>query len=189
MISRDEMKKLYSILNQNTKLIELLNYAKSLNIDNYYIGAGCIAQTIWNYQIGNDINYGISDYDFVYYDNDLSEEVESKLRDKINSDLAHLNVRIDVKNQARVHLWYEKSFGFSIKPYFSVEGAIDTWPSTATSIGVRLENELIAYSPFGLEDMFSQIIRPNKIMITKEIYDMKCNKWKNKWNSLTIIEW
>ena len=102
--------------NQNTKLIELLNYAKSLNIDNYYIGAGCIAQTIWNYQIGNDINYGISDYDFVYYDNDLSEEVESKLRDKINSDLAHLNVRIDVKNQARVHLWYEKSFGFCIAP-------------------------------------------------------------------------
>jgi hypothetical protein len=45
------------------------------------------------------------------------------------------------------------------------------------------------YAPYGLNDMFGQIIRPNKVQITKETYLAKCTKWKAKWDSLQIVEW
>ncbi|WJV29726.1 nucleotidyltransferase family protein [Rossellomorea sp. AcN35-11] len=99
--------------------------------------------------------------------------------------------KLDVKNQARVHLWYEKKFGFSIKPYESLEEAIDSWPTTATALGVRLERggSHKIYAPYDLEDLYSMIVRPNKRMITREIYEAKANKWKNKWPMLKVIPW
>jgi hypothetical protein len=42
---------------------------------------------------------------------------------------------IDVKNEARVHLWYKSHFGYDIPPYHSVEEAMDSWPTTATAVG------------------------------------------------------
>jgi hypothetical protein len=34
----------------------------------------------------------------------------------------------DVKNQAAVHLWYERRFGYAVPPLHSVEDAVATWP-------------------------------------------------------------
>ena len=42
---------------------------------NFYIAAGFIYQTIWNYYDNKDLNYGIKDIDIIYYDkDDLSVE-------------------------------------------------------------------------------------------------------------------
>lgn len=99
-------------------------------------------------------------------------------------------MQIDIKNEARVHLWYKRYFGYTINPYSSIESAINTWPTTASSIGVRIkEGELIVYAPFGMNDMFGQIVRANKSQITEEIYIKKCEKWKSKWESLTVLKW
>ena len=38
---------------------------------------------------------------------------ERRLRDLFQ----HLPIKLDVKNEARVHLWYEDRFGYAIKPY------------------------------------------------------------------------
>lgn len=181
---------LFSILSKNTILFEILKEAQDLGLENYYIGAGCICQTIWNYQNNLDLMYGISDVDFVYFDNDLSYEKEDLIIKQIEKKFSHLPVKIDVKNQARVHLWYKEYFGYNLTPYKSLEDSINTWPTTATSIGVRLiDDKFIVYAPFGLNDMFGQIIRANKTQITKETYQKKCEKWLGKWDTLKITEW
>ena len=138
-----------------------------------------------------DIMYGISDIDFVYYDNsDLSYEAEDMVIQKFNNMVQSDVINMDVKNQARVHIWYEERFGIHLDPYQSVEEAINTWPTTASAVGVKLENDnFIVYAPFGLNDMFGQIIRANKKLVTQNVYDTKCKKWKNKWNTLNIITW
>ncbi len=186
-----QVEMLHEILQKNDVIYQVILRANKLGIDKYYIGAGCICQSVWNYQNNLNLMYGISDIDFVYFnDNDLSYEAENAIILKVKNEFSDLSVDIDIKNQARVHLWYKEHYGYDISPYNSVEDAISTWPTTATSIGVRLEDsKLIVYAPFGMNDMFGQIIRANKTQITKETYMQKCNKWTSKWNSLRIVEW
>lgn len=121
----------------------------------------------------------------------LDIESENRVVLQVKQLYSDLGIEIDVKNQARVHLWYKDHFGYSIEPYTSIESAINTWPTTATAIGVRIEknNEFKVYAPFGLNDMFGKIVRANKAQITKEIYDKKVSSWLSKWSDLMVIPW
>jgi len=186
-----QIKHFEEIIFSNEVLTKILTNAENVGLDYYYIGAGCIAQTIWNYQMNYDLNYGISDIDFVYFDSsDLSFEAENIIIEKVKNKINICPSNLDIKNQARVHIWYKKHFGYDIKPYNSLEEAINTWPTTATSIGVKLENnKLKIYAPFGLNDIFGLIVKANKAQITEKIYLEKVNKWKAKWPSLKIISW
>lgn len=189
-ISFEEENRLLSVLKENKFLYSVLEGCERLGIPNYYLGAGCISQSVWNSLNHLDLMHGIADIDFVYFDPDTSYEKEDATIKKVKSRFADSPIEIDVKNEARVHLWYKNHFGHEIRPYVSLEDAIDTWPTTATAIGVRLENgKLVVYAPFGVKDMFQQILRPNKIQISKDIYEEKCRKWLAKWPTLTVIPW
>ncbi|UJL47098.1 nucleotidyltransferase family protein [Virgibacillus sp. NKC19-16] len=172
---------LKDILNLSEDLRQALKTSQ-LELKNYYIGAGFLVQTVWNYLSGNSLDYGIGDIDIVYFDaEDLSFEKEKEMEVKLTSLLNNLPFKVDVKNEARVHLWYEEKFGFKIEPYQSLEEAINTWPTTATSMGVRNgENDQFeVYAPYGLNDLFGMIVRPNKLQITREIYEKKLTNGKN----------
>ena len=188
---QNQISQLENILPLNEELYAIIEKASKTGLKNYYIGAGCITQTVWNYQAGLELSNGISDIDFVYFDNsDLSFEAENAIINSITNVVAPCKIKLDIKNQARVHLWYKERFGYDIKPYESIESAINTWPTTATSIGVRLENnKLKVYAPFGLNDLFGMIVKANKIQITEEIYMQKVQKWIAKWPTLKIIPW
>lgn len=187
-----QLKILQSIIMSNDAIREAVTRARMLDINNYYIGAGCITQTVWNYLFNKPLDYGIKDIDFVYFDDkDLKLDSENKVILEVKKIYSDLNFQIDVKNQARVHLWYKNHFGYEIKPYTSLESAINTWPTTATAIGVRMEkdNKFKVYAPFGLNDLFGKIVRANKVQITEEIYKSKVSSWVKKWPNLKIIEW
>ena len=178
------------IILKNNVLKTILERLEGYGLDNYYVAAGAINQTVFNYYHNNSMNYLIDDYDIVYYDEDLSYEKEDKIIKEINLLCKYLNVSLDIKNQARVHLWFKNKFGYSIEPNKSVEDAISKWGSTVTCIGVRLKNnELTIFAPYGLNDLFSLIIRPNKENFIKKGYEEKTRKWKQNWPKLTIIPW
>ncbi len=98
---------------------------------------------------------------------------------------------IEIRNEARVHLWYEKRFGHPIVPYKSVEDAISSFHCTATVIGIRNDENgnFTYYAPFGLEDLFSLVIRPNKRPARKEVYMEKAERWVKIWPNLKVIPW
>lgn len=178
------------IILKNNVLKTILERLEGYGLDNYYVAAGAINQTVFNYYHNNSMDYLIDDYDIVYYDEDLSYEREDKIIKEINLLCKDLNVSLDIKNQARVHLWFKNKFGYSIEPNKSVEDAISKWGSTVTCIGVRLKNnELTIFAPYGLNDLFSLIIRPNKENFIKKGYEEKTRKWKQNWPKLTIIPW
>jgi hypothetical protein len=186
-----QIKLLEQILNQNTLLYSVIKKSNEIGLQYYYIGAGCITQTVWNYQCGFELTNGISDIDFVYYEDfDLSFEAENSTIERINKIIKQSEIKLDIKNQARVHLWYKDRFGYEIKPYDSVESAINTWPTTATAVGVRIEDDALkVYAPFGLNDLFGMIVKANKAQITEGIYLEKIEKWSAIWSALTIIPW
>jgi len=99
-------------------------------------------------------------------------------------------LKFDVKNQARVHLWYASKFGYETPPYPSIEAAISTWPTTATTVAVsKVNGKTHLIAPFGIEDLMSHTVRPNKAQITEEIYLSKVVRWKKHWPFLKILPW
>ncbi len=158
----------------------------------WYLGAGCIAQTVWNARHGFDLDSHILDYDLVYFDPcDTSYEAEDAYVRRARELFPDLRSPVEVRNQARVHLWHEEHFGYRIQPYRSVEHAINSWPTTATSVGIRLKNEwqFTVYAPYGLNDLLGMIVRPNKTQITREIYLRKVERWTKIWDKLTVVPW
>ena len=181
---------LKKILMKNKDLVSILKVLESIGIDNCYVGAGSINQTVFNYYHGYQFNYGIKDYDVVYFDEDLSYEKEDKVIKVIKNRLGILSDMVDVKNEARVHLWYNEKYQIKREPYSSVEDAIASWGATITCVGVRMKNgKLEVYAPYGLEDIFGMIIRPVKKDFSKEKYDERAIRWQKKWPMLKKIEW
>lgn len=185
-----QIKYIEEVLLKNPSIKKILELTPQLKLSNWYLGAGCIAQTIWNYQHGFDLNNGIKDYDLVYYDEDVSYEAEDKYIKK-GKELFK-DIEVEIRNQARVHLWYKKKFRIRISQYKSVEEAINTWPTTSTSIGIRYDkrNQFQIYAPYGLNDLLKMIVRPNKTLIRDDyIYLDKAIRYKKVWPQIRIIDW
>ena len=181
---------LWEIIQQNEIVYEVLSQAPSLGLPNSYVGAGCITQTVWNALCGIPLMNNIKDIDLVYFDaTDLSEESERAIQMSVNEKFRGTPIRIDVKNEARVHLWYEQEFGYAIRPYESCEDAINTWPTSATSIGLTMNSGQDVYAPFGLNDLFGLVVRANKAQITEEIFLTKVRRWQQHWPELSIVPW
>ncbi len=181
---------LEKILRKNTNLMKILEILEKDEIINYYVGAGAINQTVFNYYHDYDIDYGIKDYDIVYYDEDLSYEKEDIVIKRLQEKLKDIAAEVDIKNEARVHLWYYEKYGIKRKPYTSVADAIASWGATVTCIGVKLEKgRFVVYAPYGLNDLFGMVLRPVKRDFTKDAYDERTSRWMKKWPLLKKIEW
>ena len=186
----EQLKDLEEILFKNKTLKEILTRLEKSNLKKYYVGAGAINQTVFNYLHNFKIDANIKDYDIIYYDEDLSYEKEDLVIKYIKELLKDIDVDVDIKNEARVHLWYNKKYNDNRKPYTSLEDAVSRWGTTITCIGVRLEDgNLIVDAPYGLNDLFNMIIRPVKIDFKEKDYNKKVEKWKKNWPKLTIIPW
>ncbi len=190
----DQNEEFVSILKQNKDLMTILDYIYELNLPNFYIAAGSVFQTIWNYYDKKPLNFGIKDIDIIYYDsNNLSKEVEKELENKIieHFKTLNLNYEFDVHNEARMHLWKKENENKNINQYENSEDAIDQWIATVHSIGITKENDNIkVYAPYGLSDIFSRTIRPIKHKAnSKELYDKKVESWQKRFDNLNIIEW
>ena len=162
-----------------------------LALPNCWMVAGAVFQTYWNSAHGYSALQGINDIDLVYFDSgDLNEDTENRHEERVNHYYADLGIKFDVKNEARVHLWYEDRFGYPINAYTSVESAIETFPTTAGAVAIRPHGqELEAFAPFGFDDLMNLVIRPNKRQITREIYAEKVAKWKPNWPLVKFLEW
>ncbi|HEX8803142.1 MAG TPA: nucleotidyltransferase family protein, partial [Acidimicrobiales bacterium] len=163
-------------------------------------------QTVWNAAHGFAPDHGIRDVDVVYFDpGDLSAGAEHAVEERLRRHLAAAGVavRLDVTNEARVHLWYEERFGVPLAPYRSTCDAIATWPATAGSVGVRPADGdeadgaegrghgdgLVVCAPFGLDDLLGLVVRPNRVLVTEEVYAAKAARWRAAWPRLRVLDW
>ncbi len=169
----------------------VLALAAEMALPDWYLGAGGVSQTVWNLRHGFPAEEGIKDYDLVYFDPaDLSEEAREGVEREVASRLAMPEVVLDVHNEARVHLWYQQRFGRSIDAYRSTEHAIATWPTTASSVGVRRQSDnFVVCAPFGLSDLVGMVVRPNKAIVSQDVYEEKSQRWQRRWPRLRIVPW
>jgi hypothetical protein len=160
-------------------------------IPDAWLGAGTIFQNVWNRMHGYEVNTYIKDIDILYWDDkDLSWDTENDYMQTLTKALSNITIPVDVKNIARIHLWYEARFGIPKTEYFSVQDSISTWPVIGACMAMRMQDGVIEFiAPYGFQDMFSLRVRPNKVLVNQGIYENKAFKWKEQWPKLSVEEW
>jgi hypothetical protein len=149
-----------------------------------------VCQTVWNVLTGRPSANGIRDYDLVYFDDtDLSWEAEDAVIQAAGEVFG--DVPVEVRNQARVHLWYTEKFGVACRPYTSTEDAIDSFPTIATCLGVRVGGggEWQVYAPHGVDDVFGLVVRPNRVLAPRSVYEARVARWQREWPELQVDPW
>lgn len=186
-----EMETLERAVRASPLLAPVLERWADLQLPDAWLVAGAVAQTVWNDRLDYPPGHGLRDIDIVYHDpDDLTEAAEEQHAARIRAMFADVPAQFDVKNEARVHCWYEAKFGYTIGPYPSVQAAIATFPTTATTIGIRPSGaQLQVVAVHGLSDLCNLIVRPNRVQITRPIYETKVERWRELWPGLHIEPW
>ena len=183
---------LRACLSRNEVLVEVLRRAAELDLPGCYLTASCVFQTVWNVVTGRPPTEGIRDYDLFYFDDsDLSWDAENEVIQAGERAFAGLPAVVEIRNEARVHLWYEEHFGVPCAPYTSTEAAIDSFAATTCCVGIRLEGDgkWHVYAPHGLADVFNLVVRPNPVLAPRDVYETKTRRWRGQWPELTILPW
>ena len=146
-------------------LMAVLKTARELDLPDWLIFSGAVYQPVWNHLTGRTADHGLSDYDLAYFDaSDTSYEAEDRVIRRVAAAFEPpLRDLVQVRNQARVHLWFEARFGEAYEPLARTADALERFAAPAFAIGVRLETDdtLTIVAPFGLRDVFDMRIQPN----------------------------
>ncbi|MFE2967233.1 nucleotidyltransferase family protein [Streptomyces sp. NPDC059340] len=188
----EQLAALKSVLSQNETLLEVLDRTSSLALPGWYVTAGCLFQTVWNVVTDRLPTNGIKDYDVFYFDDsDLSWEAEDAVIRAGKEVFVGLPAEVEIRNEARVHLWYEQKFGVACAPYTATEAAIDCFAATTCCLGVRLEpgGRWRVYAPHGLSDVFNLVVRPNPVLAPRVVYETKAARWRQQWPELSVLDW
>lgn len=160
-------------------------------LPNAWVGAGIIFQNVWNVIHGYELNTYVKDIDVLYWDdNDLTWASENNHIRLFTEIFPKTNIPFDIKNIARVHLWYEQRFAIPKVQYHSIEESIATWPVIGACLAMRMDKDQLEFiAPYGFQDMFSLRVRPNKALVNQTIYENKATRWKEQWPKLSIEKW
>jgi len=157
--------RLVAILEDAPGLMRVMAVARELGLPDWMIFSGAIYQPVWNRLTGRPLEHGLKDYDLAYFDgSDLSYEAEDAVIRRVAAAFdTPLKEMIEVRNQARVHLWFEDHFGEAYAPLSCSAEALDRFTAPAFAISARLEMDgrLSIIAPFGLEDLFALRLQPN----------------------------
>ncbi|WP_288254768.1 nucleotidyltransferase family protein [uncultured Hydrogenophaga sp.] len=155
-----------------------------------WLVAGCLFQTVWNLSSGRPAEEGIKDYDIFYFDgDDLSEAAEAAVQALVDRALGHLGVNIEVKNQARVHLWYPEHFGHPYPRLRRTQDGIDRFLVPATCVAVRpAKGSVEVYAPHGLDGLYAGVLTPNPLTDHRDLFRAKAASYQTRWPWLRIEE-
>jgi len=163
-------RRLEAIVSASPRLMQVLTTVRDLDLPDWLLFSGAVYQRVLNHLTGRDPDYGIKDYDVGYFDaSDTSYEAEDVVIRRVAAAFAPpLRDLVEVRNQARVHLWFEGKFGEPYAPLRETAEALERFVSATFAVGVRLEaaDRLTVVAPFGLEDLFALRLRPNPIRQT-----------------------
>lgn len=182
---------LLAAMRANPDLASLLDRFAEFALPDPWIVAGAVVQAWWNRAHFLPGGHGVRDIDIVYFDpDDLSATAEEAHEARLRDLFPALRARLDVKNQARVHQWYGAKFGRDIAPYRSVAEAVATYPATATCIGVRpAAGGLAILAPHGTTDFANLVVRPNRVLVSRAVYEAKATRWAAAWSRLVVRSW
>ena len=187
-ISRGD--ELEAIVRASPRVMAVLEGLRAVELPDHWLASGGVYQTVWNALTGRDPDYGIKDYDAVYYDPDPSWDAEDVWIKRVAARFAPpLSELVEVRNQARVHLWFEAKFGEPYAELHSAAECLERFVCPAFSVGVRLspEGRFEIAAPFGLDDVFAMRLRPNPNRPLATGWERVTTSAKARWPQAMVI--
>lgn len=179
----------HALANRINGLIADRLYA--IGLPDCWLASGCVFQPVWSALTGRPADHGINDYDVFYFDPDTSWEAEDAVIRRCADAFADLGVEVQVRNQARVHLWYPQKFGQPYAPLRDATDSLTRFLAPCCAVGIRrtAQGHEVA-APLGLDDLFAMTIRRNKLTTgPRAQYEAKAARWQACWPEVTVIPW
>nr|WP_235562793.1 nucleotidyltransferase family protein [Brevundimonas sp. Root1423] len=179
------------IVRANPDLMHVLRTVRALDLPDWRIFSGAVYQGVWNNATGRPVGYGIKDYDIGYFDPDTSWDAEDVFIKRVAAAFdPPFRDLVEVRNQARVHLWFRDRFGEDYEALTGTDEALARFVAPAFAVGVRLEKDdaISVAAPFGLEDMFDMVLRPNPRREPAKGWTRAVESARARWPELTVIE-
>jgi hypothetical protein len=177
------------IVRASPTLMQVLTTVRAQALPDWMIFSGAVYQTVWNSLTGRDPDHGIRDYDVAYFDPDTSWDAEDGVIRRVAGAFEPpLRERVEVRNQARVPLWFPEKFGEPYPPIASSAEALPRFVAPAFAVAVRLEADdgLSVFAPFGLEDVFAMRVRPNPNRPLAKDWERVTARALARWPELTV---
>lgn len=182
--------RLEAILREAPGLMRVLGVARDLDLPDWLLFSGAVYQPVLNHLTGRAPDYGVKDDDLAYFDaSDTSYEAEDAvIRRAAAAFEPPFDALVEVRNQARVHLWFEAKFGEPYAPLGCSVEALGRFVSATFAVGVRLEadDRLIIRAPFGLDDLFALRLRPNPRRPTNRGFARAAASLTARWPELIV---
>ncbi len=173
-------------------LAPALSIARALALPNWMVVSGAVYQTVWNTLTGRPPGHGIRDLDLVYFDaTNVSWHAEDRVIRRAEAAFDGFPLPVEVRNQARVHLWFEWRFGVPYAPLGSAAEGLARYASVAHAVGIGLavDGTLEIHAPFGLEDVFAMRLRPNRVLDNAASHHAKAERMAALWPELGVEPW
>ena len=171
-------------------LWQALQQARDFGLPDSWIVSGAVYNSVWNALTGKPAGHGLKDIDLFYFDPDTSWEAEDRV---IRRAAQHFSgpVPVEIRNQARVHLWYQDRFGHPALPLTSCEDSLTRFASETHAVAVRLDagGEIEILAPFGLEQMFDLRMVPNTRTLNRQTHEAKGARSKALWPTVKVERW
>jgi len=190
-VNSDDERLFLTYIQRNPVNRQILQLAPALGVSDWWLTAGALFQTVWNVLDGRDPGAGIRDYDLFYFDEDTSYDAEDAVIRRARELFKDLGAKVEVRNEARGHLWYEEHFGVPAVPFTSTADAIDHFAAKTCCFAVTADEHggLITYAPHGYDDLFGRKVVPNPVLAPRDVYLTKTRRWSTEWPSLSVQPW
>jgi uncharacterized protein len=130
MVDKDDAKlveQLTAILRAAPSLMRVLAVTRELDLPDWLVMSGAVYQRVLNKLTMRASDYGVRDYDLGYFDaSDISYEAEDVIIRRVAAAFdGPLRSAVEVRNQARVHVWFEGHFGEPYPPLSCTAEALE----------------------------------------------------------------
>ncbi len=170
----------------------VLDRAPALGLPDCWLTAGVLFQAVWNGLTGRPPGHGVRDADLFYFSSDTSWDAEDAVIRRAAEVFVDPPVPVEVRNEARVHLWYAEHFGSAAPRAFTdCRDAIDHFAAVCCCVGLSVgagpPEVPEVYAPHGFGDLLDLVVRPNPGPAPRHVYEAKAARWQATWPELTVL--
>ena len=181
--------RLHQIARDDPILWRALTEAAVLDLPDWWIVSGAVYNSVWNALTGRPAGYGIKAVDLFYFDPDTSYDPEDRA---IRHGARHFTAPppVEIRNQARVHLWYQDRFGHPVPPFRNSAHSLEHFAGETHAVGLRLTGaEIEIHAPYGLDAIFDLRMVPNTRALNRRTHEAKSERARALWPEITVDPW
>ena len=156
--------------------------------------SGALYNAVWNSLTGKPCGFGTKDIDLFYFDaSDLSYEAEDAVIARAATHFAGLPLPVEVRNQARVHLWFEQRFGAPLSQASSSSADALTRFASTDPCGRRQaacrRHSSISSRRSASTTSSRSASSPNRAIDNRATHEEKAARARRQWPEITVIPW